>query len=402
MERLKVVDLKASLKSLGLRGYSRLRNAELVKLIMDHLSSRPRPIPRPRQVIKPPEAIIRHRPPRLTRPPRPIPPPRPPVFQRYQLREKGSKVGDVQQPEGMEEPPKVKYDPKKLKLMKPDLAELNKKIRRSKKKHDDVIKRKKPKENYIDEMVRSKPIPQPKPTPPPRQPEFRELEHAFGRAYKSYRTMGRPKIDLDTFFASIREQLIQLIPRELRELRSPRVQTTTWLRFRQDFQLIKLAFNSRMTDFHKASDIGSLVDLVINQMREQIENPALINSRFVFEEVLFMDVIFHRLNLTRSGTHLPLPKFIEAERAIINPQNRDNECFKWSVLAVLHNPEIKGNPERIPKLRKFESMYDWSDISFPSSPKDISNFEFRNSLTISVLGLEGRDIYAGKETKATS
>ena len=138
---------------------------------MDHLSSRPRPIPRPHQVMKPPEGIIRCRPPKSTRPPpppppRPIPPPRPPVFQRYQLREKGSKVGDVQQPEGMEEPPKVKYDPKKLKCMKRDLAELNKKIRRSKKKHDNVIRKKNNLKKAIDKMVRSKPIPQPKPLHP--------------------------------------------------------------------------------------------------------------------------------------------------------------------------------------------------------------------------------------------
>ena len=45
MERLKVVELRALWKSLGLRSYSRLRKAELVKLIMDDLSSRPRSIP---------------------------------------------------------------------------------------------------------------------------------------------------------------------------------------------------------------------------------------------------------------------------------------------------------------------------------------------------------------------
>ena len=99
-----------------------------------------------------------------------------------------------------------------------------------------------------------------------------------------------------------------------------------------------------MTDFHKASDIGSLVDSMIDHMREQIENPLLINSRFFFEEVLFMDINFHRLNLTRGGTHLPVPNFIEAKRTIINPQNQDNECFKWAVLAALHNPEINCKP----------------------------------------------------------
>ena len=196
MERLKVVELKALSKSLDLRGYSKLRKAELVKLIMDHLNSGPRPVLRPRQVIKPPKGIIRRRPPKPTRPPpsppRPIPPPRPPVFQRYQLREKGHTVGDVQQPEGMDEPPEVKYDPKKLKCMKKDLAEINKKIRRSKKKHDHMIRKRNNLKKAIEaqstserDMQRSRPTPQPKPTPPPRQPKFRELERTFGRAYRS-------------------------------------------------------------------------------------------------------------------------------------------------------------------------------------------------------------------------
>ena len=115
--------------------------------------------------------------------------------------------------------------------MKQDLAELNKKIRRSKKKHDNVIRMKNNLKKAIDEMVRSKPIPQPKPTPPPRpkQLEFRELEQAFGSAYRSYGTMGRPRIDPNTFFDSIGKLLIQLISRELKELRSARVQTTTWI-----------------------------------------------------------------------------------------------------------------------------------------------------------------------------
>ena len=184
------------------------------------------------------------------------------------------------------------------------------------------------------------------------------MNQAFGRAHRTYRARGRPRIDPDTFYGLIRRQLIQLISRELKELRSERVQATTWIRFRQDFQFVELALNSRMTEFHKASDIERLVDLMINHMREQIENPALINSRFVFKEVLFMDVNFHRLNLTRGGTHLPLPKFIERRKAVMNPHNQGSECFKWSVIAALHNSEIRSYPERISNLRKFESMYD--------------------------------------------
>ena len=205
--------------------------------------------------------------------------------------------------------------------------------------------------------------------------------------------MGRPKINPDTFFGLIRGQFIELISGELKELRLARIQTTTWIRFRQDSEFVELAFNSRMTEFHKGSDIEELVDKMINQMREQIDNPALINSRFVFEELLFLDANFHRLNLTRGGSYLSLPKFIERRKAVINPQNQDDECFMWSVISALHNSEIKSHPERISNLREFESKYDWSDIYFPTSLKDIKKFEFRNSISVNVMGLEDKDIY---------
>ena len=62
------------------------------------------------------------------------------------------------------------------------------------------------------------------------------------------------------------------------------------------------------------------------------------------------------------------------------------------MIAALHNSEIKSQPERISNLRKFVSMYDWSDTSFPTSLKDIKKFEFRNSISINVMGLENKDI----------
>ena len=39
-------------------------------------------------------------------------------------------------------------------------------------------------------------------------------------------------------------------------------------------------------------------------MKQQIENPALSDSKFVFDEVVHMDVDFHRLNLTRGFSRL--------------------------------------------------------------------------------------------------
>ena len=76
-------------------------------------------------------------------------------------------------------------------------------------------------------------------------------------------------------------------------------------------------------------------------MRTQIENPTLANSRFVFDEVLFLDVNFHQLNFTRGSSYIPLPDWVAKKKAVINPKNEnDEECFKWAVTVALHHEEI--------------------------------------------------------------
>ena len=153
------------------------------------------------------------------------------------------------------------------------------------------------------------------------KPEPRLLEGAFGRACRRHRIDGN-KTDPDTFFRIIRNLLIDMLRKESRT-GAVRSQTTTWIRFRKDDELIELAFNSRMMNVYNLSDIGEIVDEMIAHMREQIENPALANSRFIFDEVLHIDTDFHQLNLTRGSSYIPLPDLFAHKKAIINPKNED-------------------------------------------------------------------------------
>ena len=148
-----------------------------------------------------------------------------------------------------------------------------------------------------------------------------ELEQALGGAYRSYRINGRPKIDVDTFFNRIGKRLIELIERELKTRTSARIQTTAWIRFvREDEEgqeRVELAFNSLMTSVYRGSETDEIVDRMIDNMKFQIENPVLLNSRFVFNEVLYLDVNFHQLNLTRGSSYLPLPDWLVRKRWLI-------------------------------------------------------------------------------------
>ena len=76
-------------------------------------------------------------------------------------------------------------------------------------------------------------------------------------------------------------------------MNSARVQTTVWIRFIKDNDRAELAFNSRVTNVHRASNLEQIVDEMVGHMETQIENPALLNSIFRFDEVLFLDINFH-------------------------------------------------------------------------------------------------------------
>ena len=83
--------------------------------------------------------------------------------------------------------------------------------------------------------------------------------------------------------------------------------------------MIELAFNSRMANVYNLSDMNEIVNEMIAHMKQQIENPALSVSKFVFDEIIHMDVDFHRLNLTRGSSYLSLPDWLAKQKVIINP-----------------------------------------------------------------------------------
>ena len=74
----------------------------------------------------------------------------------------------------------------------------------------------------------------------------KQLDGAFGGAYRRYWRDGIEGMDVDTFFARTRKFLIDLLSRETIN-RAVCFQATTWIRFVKDeVEQVELAFNSRM------------------------------------------------------------------------------------------------------------------------------------------------------------
>ena len=125
----------------------------------------------------------------------------------------------------------------------------------------------------------------------------------------------------------------------------------------------------------------------------------MTNSRFRFDEILFKDVNFHRLNLTRGSFYIPLLGWIGKNKAIINTQNDDEECSKWAVIAVLDWPDIKFHHERISNLNKFENNHDWSGLEFPIAIYKIGVFEKKNDISVTILGVKRAEFYICRKSQ---
>ena len=90
-------------------------------------------------------------------------------------------------------------------------------------------------------------------------------------------------------------------------------------------------------------------------IKAHTENHKFPESCFTLDKIMHLYINFQRLVLTQGSSYTELLGWIKSKKAVINPQNKDEECFKWAVIAVLHHEDIKQNPERISLLRPYEN-----------------------------------------------
>ena len=405
-ETLRMPELKALARERRLRGYSRLRKAELIAFLQKDEEDRRQEEPTRELELGVPRPLTKR--------------------QLKRRRNKNSKLNKKfknlskeidnlkSQTEGLEnkiskasQSTNARFKRKKIKSMKRDVVKATEKLKESEKSFESIESRI-PKNNNFNKRIENKIAELNKKIRRAKNKKNKEhliakrnslslgpkeLDGAFGGAYRRYRIDGIEGMDIDTFFTRTKKFLIELLSKETIN-RAVLSQATTWIRFTKDgVDMVNLAFNNRMMSVYELNDKDEIVTAVIEHMKQQIENPALRNSKFVFDGVIHMDIDFHRLNLTRGSSYIPLPDWLSKKKAIINPKNSDMECLKWAVIAAMKWEEMQRDHQRVSKLRRYENEFDWSGLEFPVCLTDIGKFESRNEIGVNILAVEDRKVY---------
>lgn len=73
------------------------------------------------------------------------------------------------------------------------------------------------------------------------------------------------------------------------------------------------------------------------------------------------------------SSHIPLPDEIKNKEAITNPQNSDQQCFKWAILAIYVLGNNKNQVDE--NYNSLEEKYNFTDLTFPTTITKIKIFE---------------------------
>ena len=106
-------------------------------------------------------------------------------------------------------------------------------------------------------------------------------------------------------------------------------------------------------------------------------------SNFTFERVDLLYYHLHKISLNRVESCIDSTEWLKAKGATINPKNKNNECFKYTITVVLNYESIGKYPQRITKIEPFMDTYNWKDIKFLSYCNDWKKFG-QNDKTIAL------------------
>ncbi|VVC37915.1 Hypothetical protein CINCED_3A015272 [Cinara cedri] len=147
------------------------------------------------------------------------------------------------------------------------------------------------------------------------------------------------------------------------------------------------AFKTSAIEIFKESDFAEIIETSYMKLVSEEETYKSRGSGFTLESIDGLLLAVYRYTPLSVSSYIQLPSYLENKRATINPQNTDQQCFKWAILAkhvMGHSVHRLGE-----NYFKHEDKYNFEDISFLTPLADISKFEKNNPyVSVNVYGLE--------------
>ena len=161
------------------------------------------------------------------------------------------------------------------------------------------------------------------------------------------------KVDLLKFAQKTKSKFAEVIENEIKTLKSVKTQFALDVKFsttrddeKQEMKRYFKQSNTMVFNRNNAATVSDVLRRSIDEFKGEIEVWSQRGSGWVVEAVLKAYINVAQYQPFRGGSYMPLPKKLQNKKAIINVQNRDNQCLRWSLCAALFPPKDGMNVSR--------------------------------------------------------
>ena len=199
--------------------------------------------------------------------------------------------------------------------------------------------------------------------------------------------------DLFKFFQSTKNSFMNVCTNEVETLKSVKIQFSLLVRFHmtrdEKVEQMDHYFNRMQPVILNENNIDILNPLLnqfIDEVKGEIEAWSERGSGWIMDKILEAFINVAQYRPLRGGSYMVLPTKLKNKKAILNIQNRDNECLRWALRAALFPAPRGRNPIRTSSYPTEDGL-NFTGIDFPTPVSQIDRLERQNeNLAINVFG----------------
>ena len=130
----------------------------------------------------------------------------------------------------------------------------------------------------------------------------------------------------------------------------------------------------------------------VDEVRGEIEAWSERGSGWVIDEIIEAYINITQYQPLNRGSYMPLPEKLKNKKAILNIENRDNQCLRWAIRAALFKP--RGHMRRTSSYPTNDGLnFEGNDFLTPVS--QIDKLEGQNlNLALNVFGWDKEQVIA--------
>ena len=188
--------------------------------------------------------------------------------------------------------------------------------------------------------------------------------------------------DLFKFFPKKKNSFIKISTNEVETLKSVKIQFSLLVRFYmiRDEKVEEMDHYSNrrrpaILNEHNIDTLNHALNQFIDEAKGEIEAWSERGSGWIMDKILEAFINVARYQPMRGGSYMALQTKLKNKKAILNIQNRDNECLRWAIRAALFRP--RGNMGRTSSYPTKDGV-NFTGIDFPTPVSQIGRLERQN------------------------